>query len=144
MGLTFAAMRSKVGLALVAVRADEDKARGIGVPVTGVKVLAFAVSVGLTAMVGGVWAYYQSFIYPQFAVDPLITIAMVLMTFLGGRARCGGRSSARSSSRPASSTSPTRSAGSRFYLIALRAGVPAHHARAAARHRAVRCAGDRA
>jgi branched-chain amino acid transport system permease protein len=90
MGLTFATMRSKVGLALVSVRADEDKARGIGVPVTGVKVLAFSVSVGLTAMVGGVWAYYESFIYPQFAVDPLTTIAVVLMTFLGGRGTLWG------------------------------------------------------
>jgi branched-chain amino acid transport system permease protein len=90
MGLTFAATRSKLGMALVAVRADEDKARGVGVPATGVKVLAFCVSVGLTAMVGGVWGYYTSFIYPQFAFDPLITIAIVLMTFLGGRATLWG------------------------------------------------------
>jgi branched-chain amino acid transport system permease protein len=56
-----------------------------------VKVLAFSVSVGLTAMVGAVWAYYQvGVIYPQFAVDPLITIAIVLMTFLGGRATLWG------------------------------------------------------
>jgi branched-chain amino acid transport system permease protein len=89
-GLTFAVIRSKFGLALASVRVDEDKARGIGVPTTGVKVLAFSISVGLTAMVGGVWAYYESFIYPQFAVDPLITIAIVLMTFLGGRATLWG------------------------------------------------------
>ncbi|MEN3304075.1 MAG: hypothetical protein V7603_277 [Micromonosporaceae bacterium] len=89
--LTYATMRSKVGLALAAVRADEDKARGIGVAAGGVKVLAFSVSVGLTAMVGAVWAYYQvGVIYPQFAVDPLITIAIVLMTFLGGRATLWG------------------------------------------------------
>jgi branched-chain amino acid transport system permease protein len=90
MGLTFATMRSKLGLSLVSIRADEDKARGIGVRVIGVKVLAFSVSVGITAMVGAVWAYYESFIYPQFAVDPLITIAMVLMTFLGGRGTLWG------------------------------------------------------
>jgi branched-chain amino acid transport system permease protein len=90
MGLTLATMRGKVGLALAAIRADEDKARGVGVAVTGVKVLAFSVSVGLTAMVGAVWAYYVSFIYPQFAIDPLITIAVVLMTFLGGRATLWG------------------------------------------------------
>jgi branched-chain amino acid transport system permease protein len=90
LGLTFAFIRSKIGLSLASVRADEDKARGIGVPTTGVKVLAFSISVGLTAMAGGVWAYYESFIYPQFAVDPLITIAIVLMTFLGGRATLWG------------------------------------------------------
>ena len=90
MGLTWLVMRSKVGLSLVSVRADEDKARGVGVHVTGVKVLSFSVSVGIVAMVGGVWAYYESFIYPQFAVDPLVTIAIVLMTFLGGRATLWG------------------------------------------------------
>jgi|BarGraNGADG00212_1021973.scaffolds.fasta_scaffold27376_2 branched-chain amino acid transport system permease protein len=90
MGITWASMRSKVGLSLAAVRADEDKAVGIGVHVVGVKLMSFAVSVGLTAMVGGVWAYYEGFIYPQFAVDPLVTIAIVLMTFLGGRATLWG------------------------------------------------------
>ena len=90
MALTWAAMRSKVGLSLAAVRADEDKAAGIGVHVLGVKLLSFCVSVGITAMVGGVWAYYEGFIYPQFAVDPLLTIAIVLMTFLGGRATLWG------------------------------------------------------
>ena len=89
--LTYGALRSKVGLALATVRGDEDKARGLGVPVAGVKVLAFAVSVGLTAMVGAVWAYYQvGIIYPQFAVDPLVTIAVVLMAFLGGRGTLWG------------------------------------------------------
>jgi branched-chain amino acid transport system permease protein len=88
--ITLGVMRSKVGLALSAIRADEDKARGVGVPTNGVKMLAFCVSVGLTAMVGGLWAYYQTFIYPQFAVDPLITIAIVLMSFLGGRATLWG------------------------------------------------------
>jgi branched-chain amino acid transport system permease protein len=88
--ISVGAMRSKFGLSLAAIRADEDKARGIGVRVFGVKVLAFSVSVGLTAMVGGVWAYYEGYIYPQFAVDPLVTIAIVLMTFLGGRATLWG------------------------------------------------------
>ena len=90
MGVSFYFRRSKIGLSLSAVRADEDKAHGVGVRVTGVKLIAFAASVGITAMVGGVWAYYVGFIYPQFAVDPLLTIGMVLMTFLGGRATLWG------------------------------------------------------
>jgi branched-chain amino acid transport system permease protein len=90
MGVSFYFRRSKVGLSLSAIRADEDKAHGVGVRVTGVKLIAFGVSVGITAMIGGVWAYYVGFIYPQFAVDPLLTIGMVLMTFLGGRATLWG------------------------------------------------------
>jgi branched-chain amino acid transport system permease protein len=118
MGLTFAALRSKVGLSLGAVRADEDKAKGIGVPVTGVKVLAFVVSVGLTAMAGGVWAYYQSFIYPQFAVDPLITISMVLMTFLGGRGTLWGPILGAFILETGQQYLAYTLGGSRFYLIA--------------------------
>ena len=81
---------SKIGLSLATVRADEDKAHGVGVRVTAVKLIAFGTSAGLAAMVGGVWAYYVGFIYPQFAVDPLITIGMVLMAFLGGRGTLWG------------------------------------------------------
>jgi branched-chain amino acid transport system permease protein len=90
MGFSLYFRRSKIGLSLAAVRADEDKADGVGVRVTGVKLIAFSVSVGITAMIGGVWAYYVGFVYPQFAVDPLVTIGMVLMTFLGGRATLWG------------------------------------------------------
>jgi branched-chain amino acid transport system permease protein len=89
-GVTFLTSRSRMGLSLLAIRADEDKAKGIGVHVTVAKLTAFSISVWLTAMIGAVWAYYVSFVYPQFAVDPLITIAMVLMTFLGGRATLWG------------------------------------------------------
>jgi branched-chain amino acid transport system permease protein len=90
MGISQYFRRSKIGLSLATVRADEDKAHGVGVRVTAVKLIAFGVSAGLVAMAGGAWAYYVGFIYPQFAVDPLITIGMVLMTFLGGRATLWG------------------------------------------------------
>ena len=81
---------SKLGLMLFAIRDDEDRARGVGIRVTGAKLIAFAVSVGLTAMAGGIWAYYISFIYPQFAVDPLVTIGAVLMVYLGGKGTLWG------------------------------------------------------
>lgn len=118
MGLTWASMRSKVGLSLAAVRADEDKAAGIGVHVQGVKLLAFCVSVALTAMVGGVWAYYEGFVYPQFAVDPLITIAIVLMTFLGGRATLWGPVIGAFLLELAQQYFAYALGGSQFYLIA--------------------------
>jgi branched-chain amino acid transport system permease protein len=81
---------SKLGLMLFAIRDDEDRARGVGVRTTGAKLIAFAVSVGLTGMIGAIWAYYISFIYPQFAVDPLVTIGAVLMAFLGGKGTLWG------------------------------------------------------
>ena len=118
MGLTWGSMRSKIGLSLAAVRADEDKASGIGVRVQGVKLLAFCVSVGLTGMVGAVWAYYEGFIYPQFAVDPLITIAIVLMTFLGGRATLWGPVIGAFLLEMAQQYFAYSLGGSQFYLIA--------------------------
>jgi branched-chain amino acid transport system permease protein len=81
---------SKLGLALLSIRDDEDRARGLGVQTTFAKLVAFSVSGGLVAMAGGVWAYYIAFIYPQFAVDPLVTIGMVLMVYLGGKATLWG------------------------------------------------------
>jgi len=81
---------SKLGLALVSIRDDEDRARGLGVQTTFAKLTAFGLSAGLVAMAGGVWAYYLAFIYPEFAVDPLVTIGMVLMVYLGGRGTLWG------------------------------------------------------
>ena len=81
---------SKLGLALFAIRDDEDRARGLGVQTSFAKLTSFALSAGLIAMAGGVWAYYLSFIYPQFAIDPLVTIGMVLMVYLGGRGTIWG------------------------------------------------------
>jgi branched-chain amino acid transport system permease protein len=90
MFVTYYIMRSKVGLSLVSIRADEDKALGVGVRTTFVKVLVFGVSVGITGIVGAIWAYYEGQVYPVTAVDPLLTISMVLMTFLGGRGTLWG------------------------------------------------------
>ncbi len=83
-------LRSKLGLMLLAIREDEEKARGIGVRVTGAKLVAWWLSIAVTAMVGGVWAYYLTFIYPQSSVDPLVMIGAVLMAFLGGRGTLWG------------------------------------------------------
>lgn len=80
----------KLGLMLFTIRDDEDRARGLGVHVTYAKLVAFAISAGLAAMLGGIWAYYIGFVYPQFAVDPLVTIGAVLMAFLGGRGTIWG------------------------------------------------------
>ncbi len=118
MGVSFYFRRSKIGLSLAAVRADEDKAHGVGVRVTGVKLIAFALSVGITAMIGGVWAYYLGFVYPQFAVDPLLTIGMVLMTFLGGRATLWGPVIGAFILVPAQQTFAYHFGASQVYLLA--------------------------
>lgn len=118
MAIAYFITRTKLGMALTSIRADEDKARGVGVRTTAVKVMAFAVSVGITGMAGGIWAYYLGFIYPQFAFDPLITIAIVLMTFLGGRATVWGPVLGAAILMPAQQLLAYYVGGSQIYLIA--------------------------
>lgn len=85
-----AVRRSRLGLSLIALREDEEKARGLGVPTQPLKIGAFAVSVGITAMVGGVWAYYLTFVMPQYAIDPLVMVGTALTAFLGGKGTLWG------------------------------------------------------
>ena len=108
---------SKLGLMLFAVREDEEKARGIGVRVTGAKLIAFALSVGLTAMIGAVWGYYLFYIYPESAVDPLVMIGAVLMTFLGGRGTLWGPMIGAFVLVPAQQWALTNYGATRLYLI---------------------------
>ena len=82
--------RSKFGLGLLAIRDDEDKALAVGVPTRAFKLTAFVISAALVGMIGAVYGYYVTFIYPQFVIDPLIGISMVLMVFLGGLGTLSG------------------------------------------------------
>jgi branched-chain amino acid transport system permease protein len=82
--------RSKFGLGLLAIRDDEDKALAVGVPTRAFKLTAFIISAALVGMIGGVYGYYVTYVYPQFVVDPLIGISMVLMAFLGGLGTLSG------------------------------------------------------
>jgi len=108
---------SKLGLMLFAVREDEEKARGVGVRVTGAKLIAFALSVGLTAMIGAVWGYYLFYIYPESAVDPLVMIGAVLMTFLGGKGTLWGPMIGAFVLVPAQQWALTNYGATRLYLI---------------------------
>jgi branched-chain amino acid transport system permease protein len=82
--------RSKFGLGLLAIRDDEDKALAVGVPTVAFKLAAFAISAALVGMIGGVYGYYVTYVYPEFVIDPLIGISMVLMAFLGGLGTLSG------------------------------------------------------
>lgn len=82
--------RSRFGLQLLAIRDDEDRARGLGVRTGRVKLLAFVASAVPTGMVGAVYAYFLGQIFPQFAFDPLFDITVALMAFFGGLGTISG------------------------------------------------------
>jgi branched-chain amino acid transport system permease protein len=109
---------SKLGLALNAVRDDEDRARGLGVQTEGVKLVAFTVSAGLTAAFGAVWAYYISYVFPAFAIDPLLSLGAILMAFLGGRRTLWGPVVGAALIVPAQQYFAYRYGASQLYLVA--------------------------
>jgi branched-chain amino acid transport system permease protein len=82
--------RSRFGLALLAIRNDEDVAEVFGVNVVRVKLTAFVVSAFFPGVVGGLFAYQISYIDPHSAFDIGLSIDMLLMTMLGGAGRWAG------------------------------------------------------
>jgi branched-chain amino acid transport system permease protein len=109
--------RSKFGLGLLAIRDDEDKALAVGVPTRTFKLTAFVISAALVGMIGSVFAYYITYIYPQFVVDPLIGISMVLMAFLGGLGTLSGPVIGALLLEPAQLEFAYRFGASRLYLV---------------------------
>jgi len=82
--LSWGVRRSRFGLQLMAIRDDEERARGMGVPVWRVKLTAFVLSAIPVGMAGGMYAYFLGSLYPNSAFDPLYDISVALMVFLGG------------------------------------------------------------
>lgn len=81
---------SRFGLGLMAIRDDEDRAEGLGVKTGPSKLAAFVIAAFFIAMAGALWGYFVTYIYPQFAFDPLNDLAMALMTFTGGLGSIAG------------------------------------------------------
>lgn len=75
---------SRFGAGLVAIREDEQAAAAMGVNTTRFKVMALMLSAFFTALAGGLYAYWISFIDPASAFDPTLNVRMVIMAVLGG------------------------------------------------------------
>lgn len=82
--------RSRFGLQLLAIRDDEDRARGLGVKVQRVKLFGFVLSSVTVGMAGAIYAFFIGQIYPQFAFDPLFDVTIALMAFFGGLGTISG------------------------------------------------------
>jgi branched-chain amino acid transport system permease protein len=75
---------SRFGLQLLAIRDDEDRARGLGVRAMRVKLSAFVLSAFVTGIVGGLWMYFLGQVLPETGFDPTYDLMVALMGFLGG------------------------------------------------------------
>ncbi|WP_440995769.1 branched-chain amino acid ABC transporter permease [Arhodomonas sp. SL1] len=76
--------RSRFGFRLRALRDHEGAAEAMGIRTTAVKVQAFSLSAGITALFGGIYTYWVTFIDPRSVMGPEITDQMVVMVLLGG------------------------------------------------------------
>jgi branched-chain amino acid transport system permease protein len=76
--------RSKYGLGLVAIRDDEERARGLGVHATRTKLIAYAMSAFFVGVAGGLYAPFVGSVYPQFGFDPNFDLAVAVLVFVGG------------------------------------------------------------
>ncbi len=76
--------RSRFGMALIAIREDEDAAATVGVNATRYKIAALTMAAFFTAIAGGIHAYWITFIDPAGSFDTTLDVRMVIMTMFGG------------------------------------------------------------
>ena len=82
--------RSKFGLAMQSIGDNEDAAAHMGVNVTLVKVITFAVSAFFIGAVGAIMATRWTYIDPYVAFNPLFSFLPVLMAIFGGMGQLYG------------------------------------------------------
>lgn len=76
--------RSRLGLALAAVREDAERASLLGVNPAAWKLCAFALSGGLTGAAGGLYAHMVRVVAPDLVFSSWYSLAPLIMATLGG------------------------------------------------------------
>lgn len=89
-GLMWWIRRSEFGATLIAIREDEVGAEMRGINTTLHKITAFWIAALLTGLVGGLWAYQNTFIDPDVVFFESRTVELVMMTMLGGLGTVAG------------------------------------------------------
>lgn len=83
--VAYAVGHSRFGIRLNAIREDEVAAEALGINATFYKLTAFTLSAVFPAVAGGIQAYKVLYIDPPSVFFVQITIAMALMSMLGGK-----------------------------------------------------------
>ena len=76
--------RSRLGLALRVIGADEVVARHTGIDTTRAKLAAFAISALFMTLTGAVMAPRWTYIDPAIAFNPMLSFEVVIMALFGG------------------------------------------------------------
>ena len=88
-GLTYLATyllldRARFGSKVLAIREHEEAAEMVGVDTVMIKIQAFALSAFFPGVLGGIFAYWVTYIHPDSVLGAQLTDFMVVMAFLGG------------------------------------------------------------
>jgi len=76
--------RSRLGLALVSIREDEEVAGAFGVNAYAVKCLGLAASAAVAGLAGGLYCWYLTYIIPTTVFGLDAAIGPIVMAMLGG------------------------------------------------------------
>ena len=76
--------RARFGYRLLAIREHEEAAEMVGVDTVSIKIQAFALSAFFPGVLGGINAYWVTYIHPDSVLGAQLTDFMVVMAFLGG------------------------------------------------------------
>src|SRR4030043_1041576 len=76
--------RSKYGTALQSIGANEEAAAHVGINVTMVKVLTYAISAIFMGATGVIMATKLTYVDPGVAFNPMMSFSPVLMAIFGG------------------------------------------------------------
>ena len=82
--------RSHFGLALRAIRSDEDAAADVGVRPFAFKLIIHLIAACLTGLAGGVYARYAAYIHPDGVFAFATGISILLMPVIGGLGTLAG------------------------------------------------------
>lgn len=83
-------LRSRMGLALMAIHDDGDAAASIGVDLRRTRLMAFLISALIFALTGGLFFINQGTIYPDSGFDISWTISAVFIVIIGGSGTVAG------------------------------------------------------
>ncbi|HEV8675813.1 MAG TPA: branched-chain amino acid ABC transporter permease [Methylomirabilota bacterium] len=89
-GATAGLARSRLGLALVSIREDEEVAGAFGVNAYGVKCLALVASAAVAGLAGGLYCWYLTYIIPSTVFGLDVAIGPIVMAMLGGSGTIAG------------------------------------------------------
>lgn len=89
-GVAMGVRRSRFGLALAGIGADEQRAQTLGVPTRWVKTLGFALTAAFAGAVGAAMAVRWTYIDPVTVFNPFIGFQTVLIALIGGAASLWG------------------------------------------------------